>query len=160
MTNIAIRPACEADASRLNDALARLSAEIGDDHKATAADLLRHGFGPEPVFHAMLADRQGTIAGVAIYSPLFSTVRGGAGLYVSDLWVAPEARGSGLGHGLLRAAAARARRQWRARFLKLSVYDDNHPARAFYERLGFVAGTNETSLILSGAPFEALEGER
>jgi ribosomal protein S18 acetylase RimI-like enzyme len=84
---------------------------------------------------------------------VFSTVRGGAGLYVSDLWVAPEARSAGLGHRLLKAAEARAAEAWGAGFLRLTVYDDNPRARAFYDRLGFHSDPRETPLAIDFADF-------
>jgi ribosomal protein S18 acetylase RimI-like enzyme len=146
-----IRLARAADVDRLDAALRRLSAELGDIHRATAADLLRHGFGDDPAFAALLAEREGTIRGVVMFSPVFSTIRGATGLYVSDLWVAREARGSGLAQRLLAAAQAEAAGRWGTRFLRLAVYDDNPRARAFYDRLGFRANPRETLMTLEAA---------
>ena len=100
---ISIRRAEKADAEKLNAALIRLSEDIGDDHGASTQDLIRHGFGPSPAFHALLAERavDRAVVGTIVFSPIFSTVRAAAGLYVSDLWVARETRGSGLGKRLL-----------------------------------------------------------
>ena len=103
MGEIAIRRAVAGDAERLNDALRRLSEDIGDSHAGTPALLARAGFGDHPAFRALLAENASTIVGAALYSPVFSTVRAGAGAYVSDLWTAPEARGKGLGRRLLAA---------------------------------------------------------
>jgi ribosomal protein S18 acetylase RimI-like enzyme len=146
MYAISIRRAEKVDAEKLNAALMRLSEDIGDDHGASAKDLIRHGFGPSPAFHALLAERDpgGEVLGVIVYSPVFSTVRASAGLYVSDLWVSGETRGSGLGKRLLSAALAAAPQDWTVGFLKLAVYNDNPSARAFYDRLGFSHDPNET----------------
>lgn len=159
MTEISINPASEADAARLNEALARLSAEIGDRHLASVEDLLRHGFGPSPAFRALLAERAEEVVGAAIFSPVFSTTRAASGLYVSDLWVAAEARGLGLGRRLLASAHAHAAGEWGAAYLKLAVYEDNPAAQAFYARLGFTPDTRETYVTLQGTELHALRGE-
>ncbi|GAB4518994.1 MAG: GNAT family N-acetyltransferase [Roseibium sp.] len=144
------------DTGRLHEALKRLSADLGDHHVASAEDLLRHGFSEPPAFFALLATRSGETVGALLASPVFSTTRGGAGLYVSDLWVAEEARGAGLGTRLLAAALDLAPATWTVTFLKLAVYHDNSDARRFYERLGFVARTDETVLDLQGPALDNL----
>ena len=64
--------------------------------------------------------------------------------WVADLLaiaVAPEARQHGIGRRLLEAAAARAAqaaRRWPVRALRLSVAEENAPARALFESAGFV----------------------
>jgi ribosomal protein S18 acetylase RimI-like enzyme len=157
MTAITIRNAVAEDTERLNMALRHLSEHIGDTHAATP-DLLREaGFGTNPSFRGQLAEADGTVVGAALYSPVFSTVRAGAGVYVSDLWVAPSARGQGLGRRLLNAIADDAATVWSVRFLKLVVYDDNAEARAFYDRLGFSAAQGETTLTLGEAGLTALK---
>ncbi|MXN63904.1 GNAT family N-acetyltransferase [Stappia sp. GBMRC 2046] len=159
MADVVIRRAGREDVAALHHALAELSADIGDDHGAGEADLLRHGFGPEPAFQALLAQPldTGEVLGVAVYSPVFSTVRAGAGFYVSDLWVSQAARGMGLGKRLLGQVVAQAPQDWTVRFLKLAVYDDNPSARAFYERLGFVTDPRETYLSIVGEALDALK---
>ncbi|MCB1462693.1 MAG: GNAT family N-acetyltransferase [Nitratireductor sp.] len=159
MGEIAIRRAVAGDAERLNDALRRLSEDIGDSHAGTPALLARAGFGDHPAFRALLAENASTIVGAALYSPVFSTVRAGAGAYVSDLWTAPEARGKGLGRRLLAAVAEDAEGVWGATFLKLAVYDDNAMARAFYDRLGFAAARGETTLTIDHNGLAALKNE-
>ena len=159
MTEITIRRAEAEDAERLNDALSHLSGEIGDDHGGTAELLGKAGFGDYPAFRALLAEAGEEVVGAALYSPVFSTVRAGAGVYVSDLWVSASARGRGLGKRLLQAVASDAEAVWNARFLKLVVYDDNEAARGFYDRLGFVASVGETTLTLNDEGLAALKDE-
>ncbi|MEM5493048.1 GNAT family N-acetyltransferase [Hoeflea sp. AS16] len=157
MDEISIRPAKPEDAAALNKALRQLSEDMGDEHRARDADISRFCFGPEPVFHALLAQAgDGSIVGVAAYSPFFSTVYGSVGIYVSDLWVAEQARGKRLGLKLLAAVRAAGLEAWEASFLKLNVYHDNPKALAFYKRTGFI-NTNDTQyLTLVGEAFEAL----
>lgn len=160
MEAITIRRAETADVNALDTALRRLSDAIGDPHGATSDQLRDAGFGLHPAFRAQLAEAAGAIVGVALYSPVFSTVRAGAGVYVSDLWVADPARGAGLGQRLLAAVARDAAAIWGAEFLKLVVYDDNDRARAFYDRLGFTASRGETTLALDATGFAALAGRQ
>ena len=149
-----IRSAGPADAATLDAGLAALSAELGDVHRTDAAALRAAFAAPVAPFRAVLAGDRG----LALYSPVFSTVAGGAGAHVSDLWVAPAARGTGLGPRLLAAAARDAGAAWGAVFLSLVVYDASSAARAVYDRLGFREGTGERRLTLRGEPFDALKG--
>ena len=79
---------------------------------------------------------------MVIYYPDFSTHRGEAGVYVQDLYVAPEARGQGLARSLLRAAFAQ--QHWGARYLTLGVSPGNAVARGFYDKAGFTSRGYET----------------
>jgi ribosomal protein S18 acetylase RimI-like enzyme len=57
--------------------------------------------------------------------------------WIEDLFVAETARGSGLGRAMVEAAVARAKERG-CRRIELDVDDENAPARALYESLGFV----------------------
>ena len=151
------RRAEKTDAPRLNAALRRLSDGMGDTHRARDDQIERAGFGPNPAFHAMLAEQEGTIIGVAVYSPLFSTTRGLAGVYVSDLWIDPELRGHKLGIRLLAAVHKDAKEVWNAGFMRLAVYHANTGAKAFYQRLGFVPATGEVTMTLDKVGLMNLE---
>ncbi|WP_299819089.1 GNAT family N-acetyltransferase [uncultured Roseibium sp.] len=150
MSAIEIRRAERGDAERLHRALTQLSRDLGDTHAADLDILLRHGFSEPPAFFALIATRQTDTVGALLASPLFSTTRAGAGLYVSDLWVAEDTRGSGLGRQLLAAALDLAPATWTVTFLKLAVYHDNPDASRFYERLGFEPREGETVFDLRG----------
>ena len=65
----------------------------------------------------------------------------GAG-YLISMWVAPEARGQGIGSALVDAVVHWARTQGMTRLL-LDVADQNAPAVALYTRKGFLP-TGET----------------
>lgn len=156
---VLIRPVAKADVPLLHEALEQLSLALGDRHVADAAALEAAGFGPHPAYRALLALSQGKPVGALVWSQLFSTTRGGAGLYVSDLWVAPAARGNGLGKRLLARALVEAGKLGAAHFLKLAVYDDNPLAHRFYRDIGFSAQTGETSMILHGPALDILKGQ-
>ncbi len=101
---------------------------------ATAEDLRRHGFGPEPRFEAILAFLDGEPAGATLFHSRFSTWLGRPGLYLEDLFVVEAARGKGVGRRLMaRLAAIAVERGWGR--IDFHVLDWN-PAREFYHRLG------------------------
>lgn len=152
--SISIFPVAREDVALLHAALTRLSDDLGDKHMASLPALTEAGFGSDPSWRAVLATREKAPVGALLASPLFSTTRGGVGLYVSDLWVDKSERGQGLGRRLLAAAL----HEWQPVFVKLSVYDDNANARAFYARSGFAA-QNETNMILHGAALDRLKGQ-
>ena len=58
----------------------------------------------------MIARQDGKPVGLALFFFEFSTWRGRPGVYVQDLYVAADMRGTGLGRRLLEAVAARAAR--------------------------------------------------
>jgi GNAT superfamily N-acetyltransferase len=101
---------------------------------ASAEDLRRHGFGPDPQFEAILAFLDGDPAGAALFHARFSTWLGRPGLYLEDLYVTERARGRGVGRRLMaRLAAVAVERGWGR--IDFNVLDWN-PAREFYHRLG------------------------
>jgi GNAT superfamily N-acetyltransferase len=154
---MSIRAATPDDATAIATMLARLADETGDGARfASTPDTIRaYGFGPEAYFHTLIAERDGAPAGLALYFRHFSTTRAQPGVYVQDLWVAPEARGAHLGARLLAAVAAAARAAWGARYLALTTHGANHPARAFYTRLGFEP-QGDTPMMLDGGAFASL----
>lgn len=142
---------------RLQTALESLAADLGDPYRADAASLSTALFGPHPSARAVLAlDKGDDLLGAAMFSPVVSTSAGGAGAYISDLWVAPQARGQAIGRVLLGHVARRARDLWQARFLRLASYLSNPRAGAFYARLGFAEKTGEAVLQCGHTDFESL----
>ena len=85
---------------------------------------------------AWLAENlDGQAAGYALAFQTYSTFLARRGLFLEDLFVAPQARGQGLGRALFLAVAAFAREQEAGR-LEWMVLDWNEPARNFYTSLG------------------------
>jgi GNAT superfamily N-acetyltransferase len=106
-----------------------------DAVKATEADLLRDGFGPEPYFRVVIAEWDGAPAGFAFYFFSYSTWLGRPTLYLEDLFVRPAHRGRGIGTALLRRLARIAVERGCGRFV-WQVLDWNEPSIRFYESLG------------------------
>lgn len=153
-----IRRAAPADAPRLDAALSALSDYLGEPHRSGPEDLAEAlGAG---IAHAVIAETgpDAPLAGCAFFSRAFSTYAGGAGLFVSDLWIADARRGTGLGRRLLVATAEAGREMGCGTFVRLAVHDINDGARAFYERLGFRRHPGEGLMTLGGARLAALGG--
>ncbi|MEI4194387.1 GNAT family N-acetyltransferase [Roseovarius sp. E0-M6] len=142
----------------LERGLRALATDIGDPFHADAKTLSAALFGDAPACHGLVAHLSSEDAplGVALYSPVFSTVGGAAGVYVSDLWVAERARGQALGRQLLARVADDGARLWQAGYIRLAAYDDNHGALAAYDSMGFDVVRGETGLRLSGAAFDKI----
>lgn len=101
------------------------------------ADKLRAAlFAETPAVFGHVAEQDGQIVGFAIWFLNFSTWRGVHGIYLEDLYVRPELRGSGLGKALLATLAKECVDNGYQR-LEWSVLDWN-PATGFYQSLGAV----------------------
>ena len=132
-----MREAVPDDAQTILDfivGLAEFEGEPRSTVEATVDSIRRDGFGDQHQFETLIAERDGQPVGMALFFPHYSTWTGTPSLYLEDLFVIPEARGSGAGFALMRALAQIAQqRGWRR--LDLSVLDWN-PARDFYHQLG------------------------
>ena len=97
----------------------------------------------------MLATDADGPQGFAIWFESFNTWTGRPALYVEDVFVAPAARGQGIGAAIFRYLARLATARGYAR-MEWSVLNWNAPAIAFYQKLGAVAQTEWTKYRLSG----------
>jgi ribosomal protein S18 acetylase RimI-like enzyme len=95
-------------------------------------------------------DATGEACGFTQLYPLFSSVSAQRIWLLNDLFVAAAARHAGVGHALMERARAFAKETGALR-LVLETAEDNHPAQALYEWLGYVreAGTRHYSLELA-----------
>jgi len=148
-----IRRASADDVPVIHALLTELEQTLGATEavKRTGDDLRRFGFGEAPLFEVLLAWQDGKAIGLALFFREFSSWRGTPGVYVQDIYVSAELRGTGLGKKLMQAVMETAR-TWGATYCKLSVYGDNEPAQAFYKRLGFRISDTECVLVLDDFP--------
>jgi GNAT superfamily N-acetyltransferase len=102
---------------------------------ATEEALMRDGFGPNPFYFCLIAERDGQPAGFAFYFFNYSTWKGQPGIYLEDLFVYPEYRGLGIGKALLKRVAAIAVEKG-CRRMQWEVLDWNTPAIDFYRAMG------------------------
>jgi len=139
MPTTTIRAANATDVSRILTFIRALAIyeREPDAVQATEADLLRDGFGEQPLFRCLIAETEGRPAGFALYFFTYSTWRGRPGIYLEDLFVDPEFRGLGLGKALLARVAAIAV-EFKCERLEWSVLDWNQPSIDFYQSLGAV----------------------
>ena len=137
MSDVTTREATPDDAQTILDfivGLAEFENEPRSTVKATVESIRRDGFGDGRMFETLIAERSGAPIGMALFFPHYSTWTGTPALYLEDLYVAPDARGTGAGFALMQALARIAEtRGWKR--LDLSVLDWN-PARDFYRQLG------------------------
>lgn len=137
MTSIHIRPAKTEDTTAILQLIRDLAVyeKEPDAVKTTEEDLLRDGFGENPIFKSLIGEIDGQIQGFALYFFTWSTWEGRPTLYLEDLFVRPEARSKGLGFQLFQKLAQIAVDKKCARF-EWAVLDWNQLARDFYHRLG------------------------
>lgn len=109
----------------------KLAAEVRFDE----AELGERLFGARPYAEVLIGEIDGIPQGFALFFHNFSTFEGRPGVYLEDLFVRPEARGTGLGKQLLAALAQIALERDCAR-LEWWVLDWNDPAIQFYKKLG------------------------
>lgn len=150
ISEITVVRAGPRDTEAVLGALAALASDLGDPFNMTQVTLARALHGPQAHSAALLARNDSTPVGVALFSPYLSTVMGHAGVYISDLWVAPAARGQALGQRLLAAVAKEGATLWQARIVSLYVYETNASAIAFYRRMGFDFTPSDRRGVLRG----------
>ncbi|AUW56939.1 N-acetyltransferase [Sphingobium sp. SCG-1] len=119
--------------------------------------LARHLFGARPMAEVLIAERDGTGIGFALFFHNFSTFEGRPGIYLEDLFVTPDARGSGAGKALL-AALARLTIERDCARLEWSVLDWNAPAIDFYRSIGAKPMEEWTIQRMDGDALVALAG--
>ncbi|MGV3512156.1 MAG: GNAT family N-acetyltransferase [Novosphingobium sp.] len=134
---ISIRAAAKADTPLIAELIRALAAyeKLAHEVRFDEAVLVAKLFGPRPYAEVVIGELGGKPQGFALFFHNFSTFEGKPGIYLEDLFVQPEARGSGLGKALLSHLAALAVERDCAR-LEWSVLDWNEPAIGFYKSLG------------------------
>ena len=156
-----IRPARPADVPAIYQLIRHLAdyehslAEV----TGTQEDLHRSLFGAEPAVFAHVAEHDGQVGGFALWFLNYSTWLCQHGIYLEDLYVRPDLRGSGLGRALLAELAALCVERGYGR-LEWWVLDWNEPALGFYASLGAAGMTDWTVHRLTGAPLHALAASR
>ena len=116
--------------------------------RLTAEQLQAALFGEKPAVFCHVAETGGEVVGCALWFLNFSTWRGVHGIYLEDLFVRPEQRGSGLGKALLIALAQECVSNGYER-LEWSVLDWNTPAIDFYKSLGALPQDEWTTFRLT-----------
>ena len=134
---LSIRPATRDDLPLIAQFIRDLAdyEKLAHEVRFDEATLGEKLFGARPYAEVVIGELNGAPQGFALFFHNFSTFEGRPGIYLEDLFVRPEARGSGLGKALLIHLAALCTERDCAR-LEWSVLDWNAPAIGFYQSLG------------------------
>lgn len=156
---VSVREATPADAGLILEFIRALAdyERLLSECEASEADVRRDLFGETPRVFCDIAERDGEPIGFALWFHNYSTFRGRHGIWLEDLFVVPEARGSGAGKALLRRLAERCVVQDLGR-LEWAVLDWNAPSIAFYDSLGASALDDWTTRRLTGEALKRLAG--
>jgi len=159
-SDISIRNAAPTDAEAIRSMIEALAHEtIGKHQQVLSAEAVaRYGFGAEKCIECVVAERDGHVVAAMLMFDEFSTWRGEKGVYVLDIYIAPQARGSGLGRRLIARAAEWGRTRG-ARYVRLSVDQKNIHAINFYEAIGFKEGAHDRVFLLSGDAFDEINAQ-
>ncbi|MCC8431353.1 GNAT family N-acetyltransferase [Reyranella aquatilis] len=156
LRTLLVRPATIDDV----DTLHRFSVDLAtyedepDAVGSTPQTLARDGFGENPQFAALIAERAAKPVGFILYTFNYSVWTAARGIFIEDIWVIPEERRGGVARALMRALARECVAKGYKR-IDLNVLDWN-PARGFYERLGYRWIRNWLPYRLSGEALAAL----
>ena len=161
MTDYVIREAAEGDVPDLIRLVRELAAYEKEPDSATATpELFREALFPtsgDPTAYALVAEREGTAVGMALWFRSFSTWTGRAGVWLEDLFVEPDQRGHGLGKALLRRLAQICvERGWTR--LEWAVLDWNLPSIEFYRAQGARELEEWKTVRVDGAALARLAG--
>jgi GNAT superfamily N-acetyltransferase len=115
-------------------------------------------FGERPAATALIAEHGSEVAGYAVFFPTFSSFLAARGVWLEDLFVRPEHRGSGVGKALLAAVAAHVHDSGGQR-LEWAALDWNELALGFYRRIGAKTMNEWVTHRLVGDELERLAGE-
>ncbi len=110
---------------------------LGDstDARLTAEIYRRDGFGENPAFSGLVAERESEVIGYLLYHFGYDTELAARVMYIMDLYVEERQRMQGAAASLM-AHAQSICRDYGAREILWSVYKLNPRAREFYEKLG------------------------
>jgi GNAT superfamily N-acetyltransferase len=108
-----------------------------------------------PIAFAHVAEVDGEIVGMALWYVSFSTWLGRGGIWLEDLFVSPQHRGSGLGKALLATLAAVCAERGYGR-LEWWVLRWNTPSIGFYDSIGGQPMDDWLTYRLEGAELDTL----
>ena len=139
MSAVRVRPAHPAEAAILAEMANDLNDHVGIHGRPFTPERIRaDGFGPQAAFTPLVAKLDGAVVGYVFFSPGYNTDIAARSVWLHDIFVAPPARGRGVGYALMAAVAAETVRVSGVS-LEWGVHTANAGALEFYRRLGAVA---------------------
>lgn len=151
MNQLEIRPATVNDAETILRFVTELATyeKAAHEVKISVEAIGKSIFSEGATAHALICLVDGQAVGFAVYFYNYSTWLGKNGLYLEDLYVSPENRGSGAGKAILKYLARLALSKGCGRF-EWCVLDWNEPAIKFYESIGAQAMNEWLGYRMSG----------
>jgi GNAT superfamily N-acetyltransferase len=154
-SSLIVRKAIISDA----DTLLRFTAGLIEDHLpgqvpwTTTGAIEANGFGADPLFEALIAERDGKPIGFVSFFRGYAGWRGRPMGIVHALYVRPEERRSGAARALMAGVARIAReRGW----IRIGLFvEEGRPALSFYEWIG-MRDLHHRHLRLEGEALERL----
>ena len=134
---LTIRPARAKDLDAIFELILGLAKyeQLSDKVTGSPDSLRSHLFGDKPYAEAIVAELENRVIGYALFFHTYSTFLTQPGLYLEDVFVAPEYRRQGVGKALMTAVAKIAFDRGCGR-LEWSVLEWNQNAIEFYQSLG------------------------
>lgn len=156
-TPVQIAPAVPADVPVILSLIRELAQfeRLLHEVVATEEELRAELFGERPGAEVVIARVAAEVVGFALYFHNFSTFLGRRGIYLEDLYVRQQHRGSGYGEALLRHLARLCVERGYGR-LEWSVLDWNQRAVDFYRNLGAVPMNEWTTFRVTGDALQRL----
>lgn len=152
-----LRPASQADVPAILGFILELADYEHLRHEVTATEekLSSTLFGDTRYAEVIIAEVDGTPAGMALFYHKYSTFMAQPGIYLEDLYVQPAHRAKGLGKALLTYVAQLAVERDCGR-VEWQVLEWNEQAIDFYRSLGAVGMDEWLNKRVSGAALTAM----
>lgn len=162
MTDFEIREARRDDVPDLTR-LVRALAEYEKEPEAAVAtnEQFANALFPaqgSPAASCLVVERGEQVVAMALWFPTFSTWTGEQGMWLEDLFVEPEQRGSGIGQALLVRLAQICVERGYPRF-EWTVLDWNTPSIEFYRSRGALPQSEWTTFRVTGESLGRLAGQ-
>ena len=156
-----IRRAGAEDCGRLAALLIEAVAFYGDPQPLAASEMterLRRRINQQPGFEALVAERDGSPVGFAIYAPVFWTTDCELALFLKEIYVTESARSDGVGRALMAEMARIAvARGWTR--LVWTVDRFNRQAVRFYKSLPGLRVLDKNVFLVTGDGLTSLADE-
>lgn len=159
--DLIIRPIAAEDADRVADMCNAFTWDLYRRRAPASAETVRRDFiDGDFGLELLVAERGGALVGYALHSVIYETMVAERGRYLSDLYVAPEARGCGVARALIGRIAAIAQAEGGGHVWWLAA-PSNRTARVLYEKISdhedtvisyAVYGPNFRRMARDGAP--------